>query len=73
MIGQDLNWWKRKMTGKIEKSDAEWRQQLTDEQYKVSGYNFLNAAGASTLGLEGVLTAFYGDPRTFTFGIDYNF
>ena len=23
------------MTGKIEKSDAEWRQQLTDEQYKV--------------------------------------
>ena len=38
-----------------------------------TGYNFLNAAGASTLGLEGVLTAFYGDPRTFTFGIDYNF
>ncbi len=36
MIGQDLNWWKRKMTGKIEKSDAEWRQQLTDEQYKVT-------------------------------------
>jgi peptide-methionine (R)-S-oxide reductase len=31
-----LNWWKRKMTGKIEKSDAEWRQQLTDEQYKVT-------------------------------------
>ncbi|MCF3631179.1 peptide-methionine (R)-S-oxide reductase MsrB [Thalassospiraceae bacterium LMO-SO8] len=24
------------MTGKIEKSDAEWRQQLTDEQYKVT-------------------------------------
>ena len=23
------------MAGKIEKSDAEWRQQLTDEQYKV--------------------------------------
>ena len=46
---------------------------LTDERYKVSGYNFLNAAGAPTLGLEGTLTAFYGDPRTFTFGVDYEF
>ncbi|HAY05545.1 MAG TPA: TonB-dependent receptor [Hyphomonas sp.] len=46
---------------------------LTDERYRVSGYNFLNAAGAPALGLEGVLTGFYGDPRTFTFGIDYNF
>lgn len=47
---------------------------LTDERYKVAGYNFINpVTGASTLGLEGVLTAFYGDPRTVTFGIDYNF
>lgn len=46
---------------------------LTDERYRVSGYNFLNAAGAPALGLEGVLTGFYGDPRTFTFGIDYAF
>ena len=47
---------------------------LTDERYKVAGYNFINpVTGASTLGLEGVLTAFYGDPRTITFGIDYNF
>jgi iron complex outermembrane recepter protein len=47
---------------------------LTDERYKVAGYNFINPAnGASTLGLEGVLTAFYGDPRTITVGIDYNF
>jgi iron complex outermembrane receptor protein len=47
---------------------------LTDERYKVAGYNFINpVTGASTLGLEGVLTAFYGDPRTVTVGIDYNF
>ncbi|MDZ7894566.1 MAG: TonB-dependent receptor [Sphingobium sp.] len=49
---------------------------LTDKQYIVSGYNFLsqnpdtgnfnrNAAGAliPTLGREGVLTAYYGNPR----------
>ena len=35
---------------------------ITDHRYIVSGYNFLNAAGAPTLGLEGTLTAFYGDP-----------
>jgi iron complex outermembrane receptor protein len=49
---------------------------LTDKRYIVSGYNFLgqnpdtgafvrNAAGGlvSTLGAEGVLTAYYGNPR----------
>ena len=47
---------------------------LSDERYKVAGYNFINpTTGAPTLGLEGVLTGFYGDPRTITFGIDYNF
>ncbi len=47
---------------------------LTDERYKVAGYNFINpVSGAPTLGLEGVLNAYYGDPRTVTFGIDYNF
>ncbi|MFN7056644.1 TonB-dependent receptor [Hyphomonas sp.] len=47
---------------------------LTDERYKVAGYNFINpATGAPTLGLEGVLTAYYGDPRTVTFSIDYQF
>ncbi len=35
---------------------------LTDHRYIVSGYNFINAAGGSTLGREGVLTAFFGDP-----------
>ncbi|HRI99152.1 MAG TPA: TonB-dependent receptor [Hyphomonas sp.] len=47
---------------------------LTDERYKVAGYNFINpVTGAPTLGLEGVLSAFYGDPRTVTLGIDYQF
>lgn len=47
---------------------------LTDERYKVAGYNFINpATGAPTLGLEGVLTAYYGDPRTFTLAVDYTF
>lgn len=36
MISMAFNWWKRKMTGKIEKSDAEWREQLTREQYDVT-------------------------------------
>lgn len=54
MIGQDLNWWKRKMTGKIEKSDAEWRQQLTDEQYKVTRLK----------GTERAFTGKYHDEKT---------
>jgi iron complex outermembrane receptor protein len=49
---------------------------LTDERYKVSGYNFVNinpnGTFTPTLGREGTLTAFYGDPRTvwgtLTFG-----
>ncbi|MBZ6377486.1 TonB-dependent receptor [Pacificimonas flava] len=40
---------------------------LTDERYIVSGYNFVDAPYGGpvtpTLGLEGTLTAFYGDPR----------
>lgn len=50
---------------------------LTDEEYIVAGYNFvsINPDGTftPTLGLEGTLTAFYGDPRTVTFGVDFNF
>ena len=47
---------------------------LTDERYKVAGYNFINpVSGAPTLGLEGVLNAYYGDPRTFSIGVDYEF
>nr|WP_232468738.1 TonB-dependent receptor [Croceicoccus marinus] len=36
---------------------------LFDKRYIVSGYNFIGANGAPTLGREGTLTAFYGDPR----------
>jgi len=41
---------------------------ITDQRYITSGYNYLtyNAATntyASTLGLEGIATAFYGNPR----------
>jgi iron complex outermembrane recepter protein len=60
---------------------------LTDKRYIVSGYNFLrqnpfsgefiNAAGApainSTLGREGVLTAFYGNPRQVWLSLGVNF
>jgi len=47
---------------------------LTDEEYKVAGYNFLNATtGAPTLGVEGVLTAFYGNPRTVTLSLGYKY
>lgn len=50
---------------------------LTDERYVVAGYNFLNinANGTftPTLGLEGTLTGFYGNPRTVTLGVDFEF
>ncbi len=40
---------------------------LTDQQYKTSGYVFATPDGsAPTLGLEGVMNAFYGPPRTVT-------
>jgi iron complex outermembrane receptor protein len=43
---------------------------LFDKRYIVSGYNFVTggtggAPFVSTLGLEGTLTGFYGDPRQF--------
>ncbi|MGB3627840.1 MAG: TonB-dependent receptor, partial [Henriciella sp.] len=65
-----------------ETADGRWGfsltgKNLTDEEYIVAGYNFVtvNADGTftPTLGLEGTLTAFYGDPRTVTAGIDYKF
>src|SRR3546814_12210725 len=36
---------------------------LTNKRYITSGYNYQNAAGGSTPGLEAVLTAFFGQPR----------
>lgn len=47
---------------------------LTDEEYKVSGYLFATPDGtASTLGLEGIASAFYGPPRTVTATFSINF
>ncbi|GAB4170508.1 MAG: TonB-dependent receptor [Wenzhouxiangellaceae bacterium] len=47
---------------------------LTDKQYKVSGYLFVTPDGSvSTLGLEGIANAFYGPPRTFTLTGRYRF
>jgi iron complex outermembrane receptor protein len=59
---------------------------LLDRRYRVAGYNFLaqNQNGSfiinpitsnvvSTLGLEGVITAFYGPPRTITGTITVQF
>ncbi|MEN3972617.1 TonB-dependent receptor [Sphingomicrobium sp. XHP0235] len=59
---------------------------LTDERYIVSGYNFLaqdpdtgellgNAAGnyIPTLGTEGTLTAYYGNPRQVMATVGYRF
>ncbi len=40
---------------------------LTDEEYKVAGYDF------PALGLEGNVTAFYGNPLTVTGTIEYRF
>ncbi len=44
---------------------------LTNKRYKVSGYDFFNIA--SPLGLEGNVTAFYGNPRTVSFALEYRF
>lgn len=65
-----------------ETEDQRWTfslngKNLTDEEYIVAGYNFVTinpgATFTPTLGLEGTLTAFYGNPRTFTFGVGYRY
>ena len=55
-----------------EDDDGQWSvglhgKNLGDEEYKVSGYNF------PTLGLEGNVTAFYGNPRQVTLTGTVNF
>ena len=55
-----------------EADDGRWRagihgKNLGDEEYKVAGYNF------PTLGAEGNVTAFYGNPRTVTATAEYRF
>ena len=57
-----------------EGDDGHWRaglhgKNLADEEYKVAGYYF----PAPTLGLEGSVTAFYGNPRTITGTVEYRF
>ena len=47
---------------------------LTDKEYQVAGYNFATADGsASTLGLEGIASAFFGPPRTVTATVGIRF
>ena len=52
---------------------------LFDVEYIVAGYNFVAGTGAPgdpfipTLGLEGTLTGFYGDPRRFFVTAEINF
>jgi iron complex outermembrane receptor protein len=46
---------------------------LTDKEYIVAGYNFVDGDLTPTLGQEGTLTAFYGDPRTVTATVRYKF
>jgi len=41
---------------------------LTDEEYKIAGYYY----PAPTLGLEGTVTAFYGNPRQIWATVQYN-
>ena len=55
-----------------EDDDEKWQvglhgKNLSDEEYKVAGYNF------PTLGLESSVTAFYGPPRTVTLRGEYRF
>ena len=55
-----------------EDDDGHWRagihgKNLGDEEYKVAGYDF------PTLGLEGNVTAFYGNPMTVTASAEYRF
>jgi iron complex outermembrane receptor protein len=64
------------------RTDANWTigihgKNLTDERYKVAGYNFVTQTGPTTfvptLGREGTLTAFYGDPRTWWVSVGHEF
>lgn len=53
-------------------SNSNWRfalhgRNLGDEEYRTGGYNFPNTAGDDTI------TAFYGDPRTWTATATYSF
>lgn len=56
--------------------DGRWQfgvhgKNLTDKEYIVAGYDFLNIP--QPLGLSGVVTAFFGDPRTVTGTVAFRF
>lgn len=58
-----------------EDEDGHWQvgihgKNLTNKEYIVAGYNFL---ANPRLGLEGTLTAYYGNPRTVTGTVAYRF
>lgn len=65
------------------RSDEGWSigvhgKNLGDERYKVAGYNFVSINPTTnvvtpTLGREGTLTAFYGDPRTWWVSLAHEF
>ncbi len=67
----------------IFRSDEGWTvgvhgKNLGDERYKVAGYNFVTQNATTgvftpTLGREGTLTAFYGDPRTWWVSLSQEF
>lgn len=47
---------------------------LTDEEYRVSGYDFVNNATlAPELGTSGTLVGYYGNPRTITATLAYRY
>lgn len=62
-----------------EGDDGHWQfglhgRNLTDEEYKVSGYDFVNNTTlAPELGLEGTLVAYYGPPRTVTATVSFRY
>ncbi|MEQ8404353.1 MAG: TonB-dependent receptor [Oceanicaulis sp.] len=55
--------------------NEQWRfsligRNLTDERYRIAGYNF---AGANQLGVDGAYSAFFGDPRTVTASVRFRY
>lgn len=47
---------------------------LTDEEYKIGGYDFYTGYAAGTQALFGnVVTSFYGPPRTYSLSLSYRF
>ncbi len=63
LLGASVTWYS---------ADESWSaavhgKNLTDEEYLVAGYNFVNFLG------EDSITGFYGDPRTVTLTVGYQF